>query len=188
MNSGRKGANLTRYDPQGKPGSLPRFSGTEYEPPTGKTRFHSDSEVVRQSHRIIWMRALNPALSINVEPGTAAKAIFSEVRMSAARLLELGETRSIDLRFMKSMPEERAALTALLGHGEVSAVVNSAGRSEIQETSIPCVWLIRHYNSEDEIVSELIEISDIPEMLVGDRQAIAHRLKVLAANALSGTN
>jgi hypothetical protein len=48
--------------------------------------------------------------------------------------------------------------------------------------------LIRHYNSEDEIVSELIEISDIPEMLVGDRQAIAHRLKVLAANALSGTN
>ncbi|MFZ4537395.1 hydrogenase expression/formation C-terminal domain-containing protein [Propionivibrio sp.] len=188
MNSGCDEANLTRYGPEGNTFSAPLFSGAEVETLTGTSGFHSGSDTIRQSHPIIWMRAVTPALSIDAQPDAAAKAIFSEVKTGAGRLLELGETHSIDLRFMKSMPEERATLARLLGRGEVSAVVDSVGRSEIQETAIPCVWLIRHYNSEDEIVGELIEIADIPEILVGDRQAVAHCLKVLNANALPGAN
>jgi hydrogenase-1 operon protein HyaF len=134
------------------------------------------------------MQAVKPVQAVNAEPGSTAMAIFSEVKTSALRLAEQGITHSIDLRFLQSMPDERAALTALLGRGEVSAEVNSIGRSQVQETAIACVWLIRHFNSEAEMVGELIEITDIPEILVSDRQAVAHCLKVLNASALHGIN
>jgi len=108
--------------------------------------------------------------------------------MRLERLLTQSETDNIDLRFMKSMPEERAQLAELLGRGEVSAEVNSVGRSEVLETAIPCVWLIRHYNSDAELISELLEITDIPKILASDRQAAAHCLKVLSAGTVPGVN
>ena len=143
---------------------------------------------------VIWMHPVSTANSslppINALPGDAAKAILSEIRTSAERYSEHGVPHSIDLRFLKSTPDERATLVMLLGRGEVSAIVNSVGRSEVQETAIPCVWWIRHFNSDDEIVGELIEISDVPNLLVSDRSAIAHSLdalySTLHANALPG--
>ena len=141
---------------------------------------------------VFWMREVSKpypasiASPINVEPGASAKAIFSEIQVCAERLVAQDETSSIDLRFLKSMPDERATLATLLGHGEVSAIVDSIGRSEIQETAIPCVWWIRHFNSDNETVGELIEITDIPELLKGDRTAVAFVLESLRTGVRSG--
>lgn len=137
---------------------------------------------------VIWMSADTPVSSVNSPPGSSAKAVFSEVRMRLEQLLAQDKTYTIDLRFMKSMPDERARLAELLGRGEVSAEVNSVGRSEVLETALPCVWLVRHFNSEAELVSELLEITDFPEILASDRQAVAHCLKVLSAGAVPGIN
>ncbi len=143
---------------------------------------------LRESRPVVWMSAVTPALPVNAPPGSTAKAVFSEVRVRLEHLLTDGETSTIDLRFMKSMPDERGHLAEMLGRGEVSAEVNSIGRSEVLETAMPCVWLVRHYNSEAELVSELLEVTEFPEILASDRQAAAHCLKVLSANAVSGIN
>jgi len=95
-----------------------------------------------QDRPIIWMQAVTSiasASTVEAEPGSAARAILSEISVRAERLVDHGEGSSIDLRFLKSTPDERGSLLSLLGRGEVSAVVDSIGRSEIQETSIPCV-------------------------------------------------
>lgn len=84
------------------------------------------------------------------------------------------------------MPEELAILADLLGHGEVAAVVQSTGRSEIQETCIPCTWWVRHLNSDNETVGEFIEVADVPDLLLGDRAAIATALE--AVNALAAVS
>jgi hydrogenase-1 operon protein HyaF len=130
-------------------------------------------------HPVFWMSQSKPGLSIEAEPGTSAQAILSEIEESVSRFAEAGEEASIDLRCLKAMPQEREILATLLGRGEVSAVVDVIGRSEIHETSIPCVWWVRHRNAEDDIVGDLIEITEIPEVMKGDRKAIARGLEAL---------
>ncbi|MBS1160620.1 MAG: hydrogenase expression protein HupH [Proteobacteria bacterium] len=139
------------------------------------------------AHPIFWMRPERPALTVNAAPGSAARAIISEIMSSARRLLAEGQGSSIDLRFLKAMPEERETLANLLGRGEVSAVVDAIGRSEIRETAMPCVWWIRHLNNENEMVGELIEITEIPDLLVGDREAIAFGLEALRLTGAPNT-
>lgn len=135
----------------------------------------------RSSHPVF---RLHPAGSITTVDGVAGetgRAIVSEVAACAARFADTGEVATIDLRFLKAMPEERETLAALLGKGEVSAVVESLGRTEIQETSIPCVWWVRHRDSAGETVGEFIEIAEIPDLLMGDPGAVAQGLEALRA-------
>lgn len=192
MNARGVETGLSRDDSRLSAGSLTWTSGAETDSPSGSSNAHGQSWKIREGRPIFWMHEVPKvpsamsALPINAEPGASAKAIISEIQVCAERLIAHGETSSIDLRFLKSMPEERATLAVLLGRGEVSAVVDSIGRSEVQETSIPCVWWIRHFNSDNETVGELIEITDIPELLVGDRQAVAFALESLRASVRSG--
>ena len=131
---------------------------------------------------IFWKSRAAPASTVTARPGDGAKALLSEIRVCIERLLAHGSTSSIDLRFLKLMPEERARLDDLLGRGEVSAIVESAGRSEVIETAVPCVWWVRHFGSDGEMVGELIEITDIPELLVSDREAAVSALEELCAH------
>ena len=146
----------------------------------GKTASHTERIAPQARRPVFWMHPIAPALTIEGTPGASAQAIISEVEVCAARFASAGEDASIDLRFLKSMPWERETLASLLGRGEVSAVVDALGRTEIHETAIPCVWWIKHCNSEGETVGELIEITDIPEMIAGDRMAVAQGLKAFS--------
>ncbi|HOE40257.1 MAG TPA: hydrogenase expression/formation C-terminal domain-containing protein [Rhodoferax sp.] len=169
--------------------ALARQDGGAQAGTTSATTSHMGKQhAIGQNHPIIWLHPEAPVLSVDAQPGTVANAVFAEVKTSVERLVDQGETRSVDLRFMQSMPAERAALESLLGRGEVLAEVHAAGRSKVQETAIPCVWLIRHFNSEDELVGELIEVTDVPEILVSDRQAVTHCLTQLNAKAPTGSN
>jgi len=130
---------------------------------------------------VFWMQPTASESRGAPQSGAAAKAILFEIRARAETLLACGETSSIDLRFMKLIPDERARLVSLLGNGEVSAIVTSIGRSEVLETAIACVWWVRHFNSDDEVVGELIEIAEVPDLLRADRTAIAAGLDALHA-------
>lgn len=132
-----------------------------------------------QPHPVFWMHQSKPVMSVDAEPGVSAQAILSEIEERALRFAATGEEASIDLRCLKAMPEEREMLEALLGRGEVSAVLDALGCSEIHETAISCVWWVRHRNADDEIAGELIEIAEVPDVLKGDRSAIASGLQVL---------
>ncbi len=132
-----------------------------------------------QAHPVFWLRPANSVMTVDAAPGASAHAVLAEVEESASRFAATGEGASIDLRCLKAMPQERETLAALLGRGEVSATIDTVGRSEVYETSVPCVWWVRHWNTEDEIVGELIEIAEIPELLMSDRKAVAYGLAVL---------
>lgn len=120
-----------------------------------------------------------PPSPANVEPGDSARAILSEIEECASRFSAVGEEASIDLRCLKARPGERDILVNLLGRGEVSAVVDSIDHCEIHETSVPCVWWVRRWNEEGETVGDSIEITDVPDVLLGDRKAVVHGLEIL---------
>jgi hypothetical protein len=49
------------------------------------------------------------------------------------------------------------------------------------------VWWVRHFKSDGETVGELIEITDIPDLLVSDREAAASALKELCMRVVPVT-
>ncbi|WP_212785215.1 hydrogenase expression/formation C-terminal domain-containing protein [Ferrigenium kumadai] len=125
------------------------------------------------------MSQSNTVLTVDKESGALARAVLSDIEECASRFAAVGEEASISLRCLKAMPEEREILATLLGHGEVSAIVEAVDRSEIHETSIPCVWWVSHRNAEGETIRESIEITGVPDVIIGDRRAIPYGLETL---------
>jgi len=105
-------------------------------------------------------------LTWNVEP------LMHEIRHALKNLLEQEQSSVIDLRSLPLAPGEEQKILDLLGRGEVSANLNALGDSEVYETTYPGVWLVTHYNDNDDIVGRFIEVTTIPEILMSQRPDI----------------
>ena len=105
-------------------------------------------------------------LTWNVEP------LMHEIRHALKNLLEQEQSSVIDLRSLPLAPGEEQKILDMLGRGEVSASLNALGDSEVYETTYPGVWLVTHYNDNDDIVGRFIEVTTIPEILMSQRPDI----------------
>ena len=99
-------------------------------------------------------------------------ALLNEIEAKLDALVTHGEESTIDLIWLKRMPQELELLRNLLGEGEVSANINSFGISRVQETAVPCVWWVSHRDFDGSRQGELIEITEIPDLLRSDRLSI----------------
>ena len=95
-------------------------------------------------------------------PSPQVLALLRELQGMHTALAEQNEENSIDIRSLPLSPADHETLLQFLGNGEVSATVNALGVSEIKETRFSGIWWLRHYNSHDEIVAELIEVTPLP--------------------------
>jgi hydrogenase-1 operon protein HyaF len=95
----------------------------------------------------------------------AAAAVLREIESLLQRLVESGETGTIDLRSLPLSPGGRAILEDTLGQGEVAATVTALGPSQIRETAIGGVWWVIHRNEDGEVAAEFIEVTLIPAIL-----------------------
>lgn len=86
---------------------------------------------------------------------------------------------AIDLRGLPMSDDDRTALEAWLGEGEVKATLDVAGRSEVRETRFAGVWWVRHYGGGDRIATDRIEITALPDILRADAVDIAAALRRL---------
>jgi hydrogenase-1 operon protein HyaF len=112
-------------------------------------------------------------LTWNVQP------ILHEIRHALGKLLQTGETSIIDLRSIPLAPGEEETIIDTLGHGEVRAHLDALGPSEIVETRFAGVWLITHYNIENNIIGRFIEITELPDILKSQPEDIANSLDEL---------
>lgn len=95
-----------------------------------------------------------------------ARAVLREIETLLAALVERDEDGSIDLSSLPLTPEDYDLLEETLGEGEVTAEVNSLGPTRVHETGIPGVWWVVHYNEDDEVMAEFIEVTYCPEILL----------------------
>jgi hydrogenase-1 operon protein HyaF len=119
------------------------------------------------------------ALTHNVVP------ILHEIRHALRKLLESGEPAIIDLRAMPFAPGEENELEQRLGRGEVTVQLNTLGPSEIRETAIAGVWLITHYNDEQEVLGKFIEVTRIPSIIMSQSEDVEAGLKALDESLLT---
>lgn len=107
-----------------------------------------------------------------VEVGTAgglsgnAAALLREISALLERLIESGEAGSIDLQSLPLTPADRLWLAERLGKGEVEIELEVAGRSTIRESGVPGVWWITHRGQGGRTLSEFIEVTRMPEIVM----------------------
>lgn len=108
-------------------------------------------------------------ISVSVEnkapPTSQVIALLNEIGSLLDKLINTGETSSIDLRSLPLFPGDYEAIKEALGEGEVRATLTAIGPSTLQETTVPGVWWITHLNEHEETVAEFIEITPFPELL-----------------------
>jgi hydrogenase-1 operon protein HyaF len=91
--------------------------------------------------------------------------LLHEVKHALDSLIKNGETSIIDLRSIPLAPGEEDKILNALGRGEIQAQLNALGPSEIIETQYAGVWVVTHYNDENNIVGRFIEITTMPDIL-----------------------
>lgn len=109
------------------------------------------------------------------------KPLLHEIRHALDALLNSGERNIIDLRSIPLAPGEEEHLLDELGHGEVYARLHALGPTEVVETRFPGVWVVVHYNNEDEVIGKFIEVCEIPELLRSQQEDIREGLEQLQA-------
>ena len=106
--------------------------------------------------------------------------LLNEIRHALEKLLATGESTVIDLRSIPLAPGEEEQLEEVLGSGEISAVLDAMGPSEIRETAYPGVWLVTHFNVDRQLMGKFIEITRVPDLLKSQDEDIADGLQRLA--------
>lgn len=110
-----------------------------------------------------------------------ADPVLHEVRHALADLLATGKETTIDLGAIPFGPGDERRLDAVLGNGEVRATLNILGESSVQETTIPGVWRVDHFDESGETQSRFIEVTFIPEILKTQREDAERGLGDLTA-------
>lgn len=105
--------------------------------------------------------------------------IMHEIRHAMRKLLDKGEATIIDLRAMPFAPGEEDELETRLGTGEVTVRIEALGPSVIKETSYAGVWLVVHYNTEEEIMGKFIEITHVPSIIESQTEDIKSGIQTL---------
>ena len=110
-----------------------------------------------------------------------ADPILREIRHALAKLVETGESTTIDLGAIPFAAGDERILDEVLGRGEVQATLTAMGVSHIAETAIAGVWRVDHMNEEDEVQSRFVEVTYCPDILKTQGADAAFGLQQLIA-------
>lgn len=124
---------------------------------------------------------VNVITTEEVDALALAKTLLHEIHAKLSVLLDTGDAGVLDLRALPALGEAGYQfLKEILGVGEVSAEIQSLGCTKIQETAISGIWWVSHYNQEGHILTEVIDISFLPELLQCPKDDVALGQKKLA--------
>jgi hydrogenase-1 operon protein HyaF len=120
-------------------------------------------------------------LQAGADAAPNGRALLVELESLLRVLVEEGREGSIDLRSLPLSPGDLAFLERHLGRGEVAAEVSALGPSRVQETAIHGVWWVRHYNDNDEVMAEFLEITHCPDIIRAHPADVRDSLEELRA-------
>lgn len=101
------------------------------------------------------------------EPGLTGNAqpLLREISELLHRLLETGESGTIDLSALPLTPDDLNWLQEKLGDGEIAVTLQANGESTLNETACPGVWWVVHHNIQGAVTSQFIEVAWVPELI-----------------------
>lgn len=116
-----------------------------------------------------------------------AQSILHEIHELLGRLLVSGEGGTIDLRSLPALNQASLGLLEKwLPTGEITAVVTGVGRTEVRETAYAGVWWLVYRNAKEDIITESIQVTEVPDLLKSQADDIEWGRKKLSG-VLSST-
>lgn len=106
------------------------------------------------------------------EHGKAAKNLLHELVELLRRLIEDDEPSHIDLGAMELEQADYDLLHETLGDGEVLAQVSNSGRVSVVETGYAGIWWVTHMDEGGVVISEFLEVSYCPEVLIAEMDTV----------------
>lgn len=91
-----------------------------------------------------------------------APALLTEIAEQTAR--PAGGTHIINLSLLPFSPEDGAWLDERLGRGRITLLSRGYGNCRITATGIARVWWVQYFNSQDALILNTLEISDVPDV------------------------
>lgn len=101
------------------------------------------------------------------------RSILVEIQQGLEEFYKTGTKHIIDLDAIPLSAFERIKLLDLLGKGEVLINLSLLGESQIYETQFAGVWIIKHLNELGQISNAFIEITDIPDLVLSQKEDIS---------------
>lgn len=106
---------------------------------------------------------LSSPVALPLNPGVVnAQALLTEIAEQVAR--PSADTHVINLSLLPFTPEDGAWLDQCLGRGQVTFLSRGYGNCRITATGIARVWWVQFFNSQDALILNTLEITDVPEV------------------------
>jgi hydrogenase-1 operon protein HyaF len=114
---------------------------------------------VRQAAR----SGLSAPRRVDLAPGVVnAPALVAEIAEQVAR--PSAATHVINLSLLPFSPEDAAWLDQCLGRGTVTLLSRGYGNCRITATGVARVWWVQFFNSQDALILNTLEVTDVPEV------------------------
>ncbi|MEX3954249.1 hydrogenase expression/formation protein [Paraburkholderia sp. EG287B] len=94
-----------------------------------------------------------------------APSILSEVRDSVARWRAGDAPHIVNLTLLPLSPGDQRLIDAVLGEGAVQILSRGYGKCRVCSTAIANCWRVAYFNSQDMLILNTIEITDLPEVV-----------------------
>ena len=117
---------------------------------------------------------IHPVNAAPAEPGLTGNAppLLRELLEMVRRLLDSGESSSIDLTALPLTPADLDWLRDKLGQGEITITLQANGESSLDETASPGVWWITHRNEQGTVIAQFLEVTFVPELVKAQPQDV----------------
>lgn len=100
-----------------------------------------------------------------VPPGVMnAPPLLTELNAKIAGYRPGGEAHTINLSLLPQTEQDLAFLAQRLGGGSVTILSRGYGNCRITSTGTSFVWWVQYFNSEDTLILNTLEVSDVPSV------------------------
>lgn len=109
-----------------------------------------------------------------VPPGVMnAPPLLSELNAKIAAYRPGGEAHTINLSLLPQTEQDLAFLAQRLGGGSVTILSRGYGNCRITATGTRFVWWVQYFNSEDTLILNTLEVSDVPSVACASPEDIS---------------
>jgi hydrogenase-1 operon protein HyaF len=93
-----------------------------------------------------------------------APPLLTELNAKIAEYQPGGEAHTINLSLLPQTEQDLAFLSQRLGGGSVTILSRGYGNCRITATGTTFVWWVQYFNSEDTLILNTLEVSDVPSV------------------------
>ncbi|MCF7965651.1 MAG: hydrogenase expression/formation protein [Methylobacter tundripaludum] len=99
--------------------------------------------------------------------------LLTELNAKIAEYRPGGEAHTINLSLLPQTEQDLAFLAQRLGRGSVTILSRGYGNCRITATGTRYVWWVQYFNSEDTLILNTLEVSDVPSVACASPEDIA---------------